>query len=76
MMKCAHSVVMRSVPPAARSVTVACVQLEHVLSRAQMRALELMLSRGVPCPPVFKLTLSTGVLAQLCPEGNFRVRVQ
>ena len=76
MMKCAHSVVMRSVSPAARSVTVACVQLEHVLSRAQMRTLELMLSRGVPCPPVFKLTLSTGVLAQLCPEGNFRVRVQ
>ena len=76
MMKCAHSVVMRSVPPAARSVTVACVQLEHVLSRAQMRTLELMLSRGAPCPPVFKFTLSTRVLAQLCPEGNFKVQVQ
>lgn len=41
-----------------------------------MPALELMLRRGVPCPPVFKITLSTGVLAQLCPEGNFRVQVQ
>ena len=76
MIKCAHSVVMRSVLPAARSVTLACMQLEHVLSRARMRALELMLSRGIPCPPVFKLTLSTGVLAQLYPEGNFRVQVQ
>ena len=76
MMKCAHSVVMRSVPPAAHSVTVACVHLEHVLSRARMPALELMLSRGVPCPSVFKLTLSTGVLAQLYPEGSFRVQVQ
>ena len=76
MMKCAHSVFMRSVPPAARSVTLACVQLEHVLSRARMPALELMLRRGVTCLPVFKITLSTGVLAQLCPEGNFRVQVQ
>ena len=76
MMKCGHSVVMRSVPPASRLVTVACVQLEHVFSRAQMRALELTLNRGVTCPPVFKLTLSTGVLAQLCPEVNFRVQVQ
>ena len=41
-----------------------------------MPTLELMLSRGVPCPPVFKLTMSTGVLAQVCPEVNFRVQVQ
>ena len=71
-----HSVVMRSVLPIQSSVTVACVQLEDVLSRARMPAVELMLSRGVPCPPVFKFTMSTGVLAQVCPEVNFRVQVQ
>ena len=49
-----HSVVMRSVLPIESSVTVACVHLEDVLSRARMPAVELMLSRGVPCPPVFK----------------------
>ena len=53
MIKCVHSVVMRSVLPIESSVTVACVQLEDVLSRARMPAVELMLSRGVPCPPVF-----------------------
>ena len=63
---------MRSVFPSARSVTVACVQLEHLLSRAWMPALELVLSRVVQCPPVFKLTMSTGVMAQLCPEVHFR----
>ena len=57
MIKCVHSVVMRSVLPIESSVTVACVQLEDVLSRARMPAVELMLSRGVPCPPVFKLTV-------------------
>lgn len=56
--------------PIASSVTVECVKLEHVLCRARMPALELMLSRGVPCPPVFKLTMSIGVLAQVCPEVN------
>ena len=71
-----HSGVMRSVLPIESSDTVECVQLEHVLVRARMPALELMLSRGVPCPPVFKFTMSTGVLAQVCPEVNFRVQVQ
>ena len=70
MIKCVHSVVMRSVLPIQSSVTVACVQLEDVLSRARMPAVELMLSRGVSCPPVFKLTMSIGVLAQLSPEVN------
>ena len=71
-----HLGVMTFVLPIASSVTVACLKLEEVLSRAQIPALELMLSRGVPCPPVFKLTMSTGVLAQVCPEVNFRVQVQ
>ena len=70
MIKCVHSVVMRAVLPIASSVTVECVKLEHVLCRARMPALELKLSRGVPCPPVFKLTMSIGVLAQVCPEVN------
>ena len=70
MIKCVHSVVMRSVLPIESSVTVACVKLEEVLSRAQIPALELMLSRGVPCLPVFKLSMSIGVLAQLSPEVN------
>ena len=65
-----HLGVMTFVLPIASSVTVACLKLEEVLSRAQIPALELMLSRGVPCPPVFKLTMSIGVLAQLSLEVN------
>ena len=61
---------MRSVPPIASSDMVACAQLENVLCRARMPALELMLGRGVPRPPVFELTMSIGVLAQLSPEVN------
>ena len=65
-----HLGVMTFVLPIASSVTVACLKLEEVLSRAQIPALELMLSRGVPRPPVFKLTMSIGVLAQLSLEVN------
>ena len=65
-----HLGVMTFVLPIASSVTVACVKLEEVLSRAQIPALELLLSRGVPCLPVFKLSMSIGVLAQLSPEVN------
>ena len=75
MIKCVHSVIMRSVFPVAHSVTVAFVQLEHVLSKAWVPVVDLMLSRGVPLA-VFKLTMSTEMLARFCPEVNFRVQVQ